>query len=144
MWAGTFRSTMYVVLGVFPLVRGEITAELPTQAQAGTEGFVVFSYRGAVRNGEWSEFGLSYGGIGRAGKCVAFKGHSNVTRQTIWFTVELKTPDTIRGRYKTSSPEDRGSFVMRSQSAVRKRRCIPCFNRETMTIRRTTGRPPQP
>jgi hypothetical protein len=129
MWAGTFRSSMYSVMGVVPLVHGEITAELPTRAQAGPgtgakeawkEGVAVFGYRGAYRNGERSEFRFGYDGadgIGmgeQVGKCVAFKGRSNVTRQTIRFTVELKTPGVIKGHYESSSPEDSGSFVMRS------------------------------
>jgi hypothetical protein len=132
MWAGTFRSSMYSVMGDFPLVHGEITAELPDAGtgtgtgatEAWKEGVAVFGYRGAYRNGERSEFRFGYDGAdgqeigigigGQVGKCVAFKGRSNVTRQTIRFTVELKTTGVLKGHYESSSPEDSGSFVMRS------------------------------
>ena len=117
---------MYNVLGMFPLVHGDISGELPEEtsphgANGWKEGVATFGYKGVYRRGERSEFRFGYDGdageeigIGsQAGKCVGFKGHSQVSRQTIRFTVELKTPDTIEGRYESRAPEDRGTFVMR-------------------------------
>jgi hypothetical protein len=111
-------------------VHGEITAELPdadqttvkTPQSPWTDGIALFSYRGAYRRGENSEFRFGYDsvsdlGIGsQVGKCVGgvkYRGYSSSSRQTIRFNVELKTPDSVEGQYESQSPADRGSFVMR-------------------------------